>query len=81
MVAEVTPTCRPPEGTPDGAWALLARETGEMIAAKWQPDANITAADEWGVWWPDIGSIALRPGYLSDHGWRFHSIATPPADG
>lgn len=60
--------CRPPPGTPDGTVCVLKRRADEWFT-------------EWrGMRWFDANDTPHDPASLAIHGWRFHSIAEPPAD-
>jgi hypothetical protein len=73
----MTAECRPPEGTPDGTWCVLevqhtydsyidvGRLRWRWVAGGWQRYADI---------------LPFTPSSMHAHGWRFHSIATPPED-
>jgi hypothetical protein len=72
----VTDECRPPEGTPDGTVCVL--------------QYGFSGVDYTPIWvtgtyhWPHptiVGTVvAYMPEELAAAGWRFHSIAEPPAD-
>jgi hypothetical protein len=71
--------CRPPVGTPDGTVCVLRVNDGEaFIAASW------CSRDDFGEWetytW-DRRGVIVRDYHMAARGWRFHSIAEPPADG
>lgn len=67
----MTAKCKPPPGTPDGAVCWLRSAGGFWEPARWwtEPDG-----------WELMGHSEITPvSYLGGMGWRFHSIATPPA--
>jgi hypothetical protein len=63
----MTDECRPPENTPDGTWCELVRDDERLIA-------------EWtGASWNHGWLRRASPDLIYGLGWRFHSIAAPPA--
>ena len=73
----VSGECRPPEGTPNGTVCVLQYgSSGVDYTPIWVAGA---------YHWPHptiVGTVvAYMPEELAAAGWRFHSIAEPPADG
>lgn len=67
--------CRPPEGTPDGAWCVLERinqNRPEMIEHwQWREHGRRRR-------WHSRSGQYMPPGLAGARGYRFISIATPP---
>lgn len=77
----MTAECRPPPGTPDGTvcWLLMPEHGGLPVtyhAHLWRQKYP-SGLD----WWERFGSDApWSPRQMARWGYRFHSIAEPPAD-
>lgn len=68
--------CRPPVGTADGTWCLLwSDRLKNMIAAMWRFEMWVCHT------WVSERPTVVPPDTMQGLGWRFHSIAEPPADG
>ena len=80
--------CRPPVGTPDGAFCWLVIPAWDVFPATfaphmWRhvPNWSLGSRPRSRSWWEKIGSTAQwMPHHMDRDGWRFHSLATPPED-
>lgn len=70
----MTSECRPPEGTPDGAWCII--QTPQFLLSL--PPQPVFERWQWrGVQW-SAPARAFEPHTAYLFGYRFHSLATPP---
>lgn len=76
----MTAECRPPEGTPDGTVCVL-RAPIDLLSLPPKPTFIKRVWKNETGWHLRDGGHHLSPVYGYIVGYRFHSIAEPPADG